>query len=447
MKYNKRYTVITALIVALGGFLLGFDSAVISGAVPFIQKYFVLSEMQLGWSVSCLIMGAMLGNALAGPVSDRIGRKRTLIITSVLFTISAISSALAVNFGFFIAARILGGIGVGGAILIAPIYIAEIAPAEKRGSLVSFNQLNIVIGISAAYFSNYFLLETGEDNWRWMLGVEALPALIYFAALFSVPQSPRWLYKGGNKLQARIILEKIGGIEYARSCLSEIQESFNRDTKRSTFKNLFDSKYSFIIIIGLTIAFFQQITGINAVMYYAPTIFEQAGGGTKAAFMQAVVVGLTNLVFTIVAINLIDRLGRRTLLITGAAGMALALMTLGVTFNKPIEEVNTVVVLSAIMLYVASFAISFGPVMWVLLSEIFPNIIRGIAISFVGFFNSLVSFSVTLVFPWELSHVGPSGTFFIYGGMALLSLFFAAIFIPETKEKSLEQLEKDLIRK
>jgi len=446
MKYNKKFTVITALIVALGGFLLGFDSAVISGAVPFIKNYFLLNEIQLGWSVSCLILGAMLGNILAGPMSDRFGRKNVLIVTSLLFAVSAISSALATQFSFFIMARLLGGVGVGGAILIAPIYIAEIAPAEKRGQLVSFNQLNIVIGISVAYFSNYFLLEVGESNWRWMLGVEAIPAIIYFAGLFIVPKSPRWLFKNGHKIQARIILEKIGGPEYAKNCMTEIQESYDRQTKKATLGTVFAKKYGFIIFLGLTVAFFQQIVGINAVMYYAPSIFEQAGGGTKAAFLQAVVVGLTNLAFTLVAINLIDRLGRKTLLIIGAIGMTVALTVLGLSFNKPIEEINTALVLTSVLVYVASFAISFGPVMWVLLSEIFPNMIRGIAISLVGFFNSLVSFSVTLVFPWELSHIGPSGTFYIFGGMALLSMFFAIFFVPETKGKSLEQLEKELIR-
>ncbi len=426
--------------------MLGFDSAVISGAVPFIKEYFVLNEIQLGWSVSCLILGAMLGNSVAGPLADRYGRKNVLIVTSLLFTVSAISSALATQFGFFIVARLIGGIGVGGAILIAPIYIAEIAPAEKRGQMVSFNQLNIVIGISAAYFSNYFLLQVGEDNWRWMLGVEAIPAVIYFGLLFVVPKSPRWLYKNGNKIQARITLEKIGGVDYAKKCINEIQESFEEKSDKGKIARVFTRKYGFIMFIGLTIAFFQQITGINAVMYYAPTIFEQAGGGTEASFMQAVIVGLTNLVFTLVAINLIDRLGRKTLLIVGASGMTIALTVLGFAFNKPIEDINAYLVLGFILLYVASFAISFGPVMWALLSEIFPNLIRGVAISLVGFFNSLVSFSVTLVFPWELSHIGPSGTFFIYGGMALLSLLFAIIFVPETKGKSLEQLEKELIR-
>jgi len=435
------------MIVALGGFLLGFDSAVISGAVPFIKSYFLLNEIQLGWSVSCLILGAMLGNSVAGPLSDRYGRKNVLIVTSLLFAVSAVSSALATQFGFFIVARIVGGIGVGGAILIAPIYIAEMAPAEKRGQLVSFNQLNIVLGISAAYFSNYFLLEIGDNNWRWMLGVEAIPAIIYFSALFIVPRSPRWLYSHGNKLQARIILEKIGGAAYAKTCLAEIQESFDKQTTKASLNQVFKRKYGFILLIGLTIAFFQQITGINAVMYYAPTIFEQAGGGTKAAFMQAVVVGLTNLVFTLIAINLIDRLGRKSLLMVGAAGMTVALSVLGFSFNKPIEDINTVIVLISVLFYVASFAISFGPVMWVLLSEIFPNMIRGFAISIVGFFNSLVSFSVTLVFPWELTHVWPSGTFFIFGGMAFLGLLFAMFLVPETKGKSLEQIEKELIRK
>jgi len=435
-----------AAIVALGGFLLGFDSAVISGAVPFIQTYFDLTDLQLGWSVSCLILGAMLGNSMAGPMSDKFGRKSVLIVTSLLFIVSAVTSATATQFWFFIVARIVGGIGVGGAILIAPIYIAEIAPAEKRGQLVSFNQLNIVIGISAAYFSNYFLLDVGENNWRWMLGVEAIPALIYFSTLFIVPKSPRWLFRKGNRIQARITLEKIGGIEYAKNSLAEIQESFQRQKSKVQLKDLFAYKYSFIILIGLTIAFFQQITGINAVMYYAPTIFEQAGGGTEAAFMQAIVVGLTNLVFTIVAINLIDRLGRKTLLIIGASGMTIALTVLGFSFNKPIEDINTAVVLTAILLYVASFAISFGPVMWALISEIFPNLIRGLAVSLVGFFNSLVSFSVTLLFPWELSKIGPSGTFFIFGGMALFGLLFAIFLVPETKGRSLEQLEKELIR-
>ncbi len=446
MKYNKRYTVLTALIVALGGFLLGFDSAVISGAVPFIKNYFLLNEIQLGWSVSCLILGAMLGNAAAGPLSDKYGRKNVLIVTSLLFAVSAISSALATQFAFFIVARIIGGIGVGGAILIAPIYIAEMAPAEKRGQLVSFNQLNIVIGISVAYFSNYFLLEIGDNNWRWMLGVEAIPSLIYFAALFVVPKSPRWLYRNGNKIQARIILEKIGGPDYAKSCINEIQGSYVEAQTKTSIGQVFTRKYGFIIFIGLTIAFFQQITGINAVFYYAPTIFEQAGGGTEAAFLQAVVVGLTNLAFTILAIFLIDRLGRKSLLIIGASGMTVALIVLGLSFNKPIEEINTAIVLTSVLVYVASFAISFGPVMWALLSEIFPNMIRGIAISIVGFFNSLVSFSVTLVFPWELTHIGPSGTFFIFGGMAMFGLLFAIFFVPETKGKSLEQIEKELIR-
>jgi len=358
MKYNIRYTILSALIVALGGFLLGFDSAVISGAVPFIKEYFVLNDIQLGWSVSCLILGAMLGNSFAGPLSDRFGRKNILIFTALLFAVSAISSALATQFEFFIVARIVGGIGVGGAILIAPIYIAEIAPAEKRGQMVSFNQLNIVIGISAAYFSNYFLLEIGDNNWRWMLGVEAIPALVYFSLLFAVPMSPRWLYRNGNKIQARIILEKIGGPEYAKMCMAEIQGSFKEGQKKASIGTVFAKKYGFIIFIGLTIAFFQQITGINAVFYYAPTIFEQAGGGTEAAFLQAVVVGLTNVVFTIIAIYLIDRLGRRSLLIIGASGMTIALTVLGFSFDKPIEDINTVVVLSSVLLYVASFAIS-----------------------------------------------------------------------------------------
>lgn len=506
VKMNRSYTVLISLIVALGGFLLGFDSAVISGAVKGITVYFDMSDAMLGFAVGCVIFGAMAGNLLAGPVADRFGRKKVLIVVAALFTISASWSALATGYTEFIIARIIGGVGIGGAILIAPIYIAEIAPPKLRGSLVSFNQLNIVIGISVAYFSNYFLVDLGEESWRWMLGVEAIPAAIYFLSLFTVPRSPRWLIQRLNQVKlARKILQRIGGEAYAEYTITEIRRGMARKETKGVLADLFRPRYATIMTIALGIAFFQQITGINAIFYYAPTIFEQAGGSTDSSFLQAIVVGLTNLAFTLVAIWLIDRLGRKPLLLIGTGFMTIALLLATLAFNnatyvlskealskvstsetrealmdlegqafdsqtalyaviKPrlgadeftdfqrnqmtnLIQVNATMVLIAILMYVAAFAISLGPVMWTLISEIFPSKIKGIAISVVGFFNSLVSFSVTQIFPWELSNLGPTTTFAIYALLSLLAFVFVYRFVIETKGKTLEEVEEALIRK
>lgn len=501
---NKSYTLFISFIVALGGFLLGFDSAVISGAISGIRVYFEMSDWELGFSVGCVIFGAMAGNIFAGPLSDKFGRKKILVVTAMFFTISALWSALATTYVTFVVARIIGGMGIGGAILIAPIYIAEIAPPKLRGSLVSLNQLNIVIGISVAYFSNYFLKDLEGESWRWMLGVEAIPAFIYFVALFTVPRSPRWLIQKLNLVEtARKILIKIGGNQYADITVDEIQKGVAKKQKAGTFKELFSNRMATIMIIAFGIAFFQQITGINAIFYYAPTIFEQAGGSTDSSFLQAIVVGLTNLVFTLVAIRLIDKLGRKPLLIIGTSAMTIALTMATMAFNnakyvvndsslskienaemkvalsglngstfssqkdffeaatpllnedqlfsfkrneiKNFININATLVLVAILLYVAAFAISLGPVMWTLLSEIFPGHIKGIAISVVGFFNSLVSYTVTQFFPWELTNLGPTWTFAIYAIMAGLSILFVIKFVVETKGKSLEEVEELLI--
>lgn len=501
---NKTYTITISLIVAMGGFLLGFDSAVISGAVNGIRVYFEMSDWELGFSVGCVIFGAMAGNITAGPLSDKFGRKKLLIITALLFTVSALWSAFATNYISFVIARIIGGIGIGGAILIAPIYIAEIAPPKLRGSLVSLNQLNIVLGISVAYFSNYFLKDIEGESWRWMLGVEAIPAIIYFMGLFLVPRSPRWLIQKLNKVTlAKNILVKIGGEEFANKTIGEIKRGIDKKEEKGTYADFFSKRMKTIIIIAFGLAFFQQITGINAIFYYAPTIFEQAGGSTDASFLQAIVVGLTNLIFTFVAIYLIDKLGRKPLLIIGTSAMAIALTMATIAFNnasynfnettinkisdseikvtltqlkgtsyqsqkelftkvktllnqeqftqfkqnevKNFISINATLVLVAILLYVAAFAISLGPVMWTMLSEIFPGNVKGIAISIVGFFNSLVSYTVTQFFPWELTNLGPTVTFAIYAVLAILSVIFVYKFVIETKGKTLEEVEELLI--
>ncbi|RPJ87242.1 MAG: MFS transporter, partial [Acidobacteria bacterium] len=339
---NRLYSVVISLIVALGGFLLGFDSAVISGATPFYKGFFGLptGSWLIGLSVSAIILGAIGGNIVAGPLADRFGRKPVLIVTAFLFGFCALGCALAQDVYFFIIARVIGGLGVGMAILVAPMFIAETSPRKLRGLLVTFNQLNIVLGISIAYFSNYYIQRTVTDtavNWRWMLGVGLIPALVYFILLFFVPESPRWLVRQGREAGALAVLRRVGGEEHAQTELSEIKASLESSAgahSGTSLGQVFSKQMKTVMIIGFGIAFFQQITGINAIFYYAPMIFEMAGGGKDAAFMQASILGLTNLVMTLVAMALIDRLGRRPLLIIGACGLTVALVLAGAAFRS-----------------------------------------------------------------------------------------------------------------
>ena len=519
MKQSSRFTVTVSLIVALGGFLMGFDASVISGVVGFIEFEFALSKFQLGWSVASLTLTATFAMMIAGPLSDHIGRRPVLKIAAALFAVSAIASALAPNFLFLVIARMIGGFGVGAALIIAPVYIAEIAPAESRGRMVSFNQLNIVVGISVAFFSNYLILSLGQSDhaladamgfgewgWRWMLGVETLPALLYLFALMFVPESPRWLAMHGREDEALQVLEKAGGRERARVEIQTIHDglSAGKDAERTAIGQLFRPAMRLVLTIGVAVAILQQITGINSVFFYAPMIFEQSGIGTDASFMQAVLVGIVNLVFTVIAMMFIDKIGRRPLLGIGLAGITACMLTLswgfgsatytldqesigslpsevdreliaplaGVTYESDVEfrramsaaigksqfqqfesqlvsasiSMNPTLILIGILGFVASFAVSLGPVMWVLFSELFPNTLRGLAISFVGLINSGISFGVQLVFPWELENLGNSTTFLIYGVFAAIGFVFIMRILPETKGRSLEELEKILVK-
>ena len=518
MTAADRYSARVAIIVALGGFLMGFDASVISGVVGFIETEFALTRIQLGWAVASLTLTATIAMMLAGPISDRVGRRPVLRGAAVLFAVSAVWSALAPDFASLVIARMIGGFGVGAALIIAPMYIAEIAPPAKRGRMVSFNQLNIVLGISIAFFSNYLILRLGssgaewayslgldESAWRWMLGVETLPAVVYFLALFFVPESPRWLAMHDRKDEALAIFEKAGDQASAEANLAAIEHSIAdaRNSAKVPLRELFAPAMRLVLTIGVTVAILQQITGINSVFFYAPMIFEQSGVGKDAAFMQAVLVGVVNLVFTIVAMSLIDKLGRRPLLGAGLAGIAACMFLLAygfgsatytlsgdadlppdidrsalvhvldVEFGSDIEfrevvsaaigeatfkehesqlvsaavDLNASLILIGILGFVASFAVSLGPVMWVLFSELFPNRLRGLAISFAGLINSGVSFSVQLVFPWELEKLGNSLTFLIYGVFAVIGLVVLMRMLPETKGRSLEELEDILVRK
>lgn len=469
MTSNMRFTIRVALTVALGGFLMGFDASVISGVVSFIEPQFELTKFELGWAVASLTLTATMAMMISGPLSDRFGRRPVLKVAALLFAASAVASAVAPDYITLVIARMLGGFGVGAALIIAPMYIAEIAPPAVRGRMVSFNQLNIVIGISAAYFSNYLILSLGQSdlawaqtlmlgewNWRWMLGVEALPAVFYFLALFFVPESPRWLVMQGKDEGALKVMEQVSGREQAKAELNEVRQSLvaEADLEKASFRELFHPTMKLVLTIGIAIAILQQITGINSVFFYAPMIFEQSGIGTDAAFMQAVLVGVVNLVFTVLAISLIDKIGRRPLLGVGLALIAACMLLLAYGFGSAtyspsgeLIEMNATLILIGILGFVAGFAISLGPVMWVLFSELFPNRVRGIAISFVGLINSAVSFGVQLVFPWELENFGPSTTFLIYGLFAIVGLVFVMRILPETKGRSLEQLEAELVFK
>jgi len=516
---NLKYIVSVSLIVALGGFLMGFDASVISGVVKFIEPQFDLTKLQLGWAVSCLTLTATLAMLLAGPLSDKLGRRMVLKYAAALYFISAVGSAFAPTFWILVIARMIGGFGVGASLIIAPVYIAEIAPSKLRGTMVSFNQLNIVVGISVAFFTNYLILQWGkstmpwvqslgfnEYNWRWMLGLEALPAILYFLFLFLVPRSPRWLLMKGFDGEAKVVMNRALGEKEAISQFKSISESIQSPQKKTkiSVRELFKPAMKLVMIIGIVIAVIQQITGINSVFFYAPMIFEQTGIGTDASFSQAILVGVINLVFTIFAIWLVDRVGRKPLLIFGLSGMAISMFVLSagfgnatyqltensiqkcasfadynqmqvlknkvfqsdLEFNSAVKSllgeqtfkehqsdfvskaisINPWLVLSGILGFVASFAISIGPVMWVLFSELFPNRIRGLAISFVGLINSGISFLVQLVFPWEQMHLGNATTFLIYGVFGGVGLFFVLFLLPETKGKSLEELELILIK-
>jgi len=516
---NKSYIVRVALIVALGGFLMGFDASVISGVVRFIEPYFELTKIQLGWAVACLTLVATITMLIAGPISDKIGRKKVLTLAALFYAFSAITSALATDFVYFIIARMIGGIGVGASLIIAPMYIAEISPPKMRGRLVSFNQLNIVIGISVAFFTNFIILKLSNSDatwietlqvdkhpWRYMLGLEAIPAALYFSLLFLVPKSPRWLALKGFEKKAFAIMKKASGETIALSEFKAIKENIHNDSKKDKahIRELFKPSMKLVLIIGIVIAITQQITGINAVFFYAPMIFEQSGVGLDASFSQAILVGVTNLVFTIVAIWFIDRVGRKPLLMIGLSGIIISMLLIGFSFktatyhfdeatinqlskdlryeklhlleNRQFEsdlalrnelrrvfgnelneeqervlitraiQINPMLVLFGIIGFVASFACSLGPVMWVLFSELFPNRLRGIAISFAGTINSAFSFLVQLVFPWELANLGNANTFFIYGAFGLIGLIILKKYLPETKGKSLEELEIILIK-
>lgn len=441
------------LIVALSGFLMGFDGSLFTGAVVFVKEQFQLTDFELGWTVSSHTLTATLSIFLAGPLADRIGRRTVLRFAAVFFAASALVAAAATNYPMLIAARLLSGLGVGSVLVAAPMYIAEISAPALRGRMITSNQLFLVFGIFLASASNYLVIHLGhleDSNWRWMLGIGALPATAYLFALFFVPESPRWHAMHGRIEAARRILVRAHGAQFAERELAEVRASLAHDTRTSdaNLRDLWVPSLRGVLFIGLVVGIVQQITGINSVLAYATMIFAGAAGspGVTAPFIQTMVITLVNVVFTVFALLLIDRIGRRPLLLFGTGGMAVSLLVTAAGFQASGGGVHSAWVFGGLLGFVACFALSLGPGMWVLLSEIFPNRVRALAISFVGLVNSSVCFAAQLVFPWQMEHLGGARTFLIYALFAVLGLALLARILPETRGRSLEELEDTLVR-
>ncbi|WP_421812740.1 sugar porter family MFS transporter [Flagellimonas sp.] len=444
MEAHKNYYLfkITA-IGALGGLLFGYDTAVISGAIGFMESKFSLTPALKGWAVSSAIVGCVIGALTAGYVADRMGRKKALIITALLFALSAIGCLLAPNFTLLVVARIIGGVGVGAASMLSPLYISEISPAEKRGSLVSLYQLGIVLGIIIVYFCNYLVARSGgeawniEYGWRYMLGSEAVPALLFLVALFFVPESPRWLSKNGDNVEALQILERLNTREKALKIHQEIQMALKQE--KGKLSELFEKGFRTAIIIGVVLALFSQITGINAIMYYAPEILKSAGFGVDSALMQTVLIGVINSIFTFVAIKYIDKAGRKKLLLWGILGMIICLLVIGSLYH--FNELQGPWLLIFILGFVACFASSLGPIPWVIISEIFPTKVRGVAMSICVMVLWVGVMLISQFTPVLLSDLGPSYTFWLFMANAIFLWIFTLKMIPETNGQTLEEIE------
>lgn len=435
----------STLVASVGGLLFGYDTAVISGAIGFMKTYYQLSDMMTGWVASCALLGCIAGAMYSGKLSDHIGRKKVLMISALLFAISSLGTAVAPDLWFFVIFRIIGGMGIGIASMLSPMYISEMAPAAIRGRLISIFQLGIVTGILVIYFVNAYIAGIHDEawnistGWRWMFGSGIIPSLIFIFLLLTVPESPRWLASKKRNSEALDIFARINGAELAQQELRSIDESFNDETPFS-FSDIKGPQLKKTLVIGILLAVFSQITGINAIMYYAPEIFKSTGVGSDSAFMQTILVGIINVIFTLVAIQYVDHWGRKKLLLLGITGMAVCLFITGFAFYR---QQQGYLVLIAILGYIACFAMSLGPLTFVVIAEIFPTKARATAMSVATFFLWLAVFLVSQTFPILIGSVGSAGTFWIYMVISIFTFFFIWKMIPETKGKTLEEIEKE----
>lgn len=433
---KKAYVILISLISALGGYLFGFDFAVISGALPFLRTEFALQAWGEGFLTGSLGLGCILGCLLAGSLVDRYGRKPGLLFAAFIFAVSSLGMALAPAFTFFVVMRFAAGIGVGMASMLSPMYIAEISPAEDRGRNVAINQLTIVIGILVTNLVNYYLSDNGADAWRWMFGLGVVPASFFFLGVLWLPESPRWLLKAGKNQKAEVILRKIGNAAYTEKTMAAIQTSLHRSGKTET--SVLAKSVRPAVVIGIALAVFQQFCGINVVFNYTSTIFESVGSTINQQLFETISIGVVNLLFTVLAMWQVDKLGRRPLMLTGSLGLSIVYIVLAVLLQNSFSPGwISVFVLLAIGLYATSLA----PVTWVLISEIFPNSIRGKATSLAIVCLWSAYFILVFTFPILSQKIGTYGPFYVYAGICLLGYFFIRKKVVETKGQTLEQLE------
>jgi sugar porter (SP) family MFS transporter len=437
---NKKFILLVSGVAALGGLLFGFDTAIISGAVPYIKSYFSLDDYWLGWAVGAILIGCAAGAMMAGKLADKYGRRYVLIVCAILFAASGIGAGLSTNLTEFVVFRLIGGLGVGAAAMVSPMYIAEIAPAKWRGRLVACYQLAIVFGILIAYFSNFVFDEFGANNWRWMFASQAAPSLLFFLLLLLVPETPRWLVMKQKNLEAEKILAKVVGRSSVAAEIAIIKESFH-NAKGISLRHLFSKAYRPVLYLGITVAIFQQVTGINSIIYYAPVIFKQTGLDSSSSLMQTIGIGVVNIISTFGAIALVDRIGRKKLLLIGTILMGISLVAVGLCFKY--NYFDHYLVLIFMLLYVASFGCTLGAVVWVYIAEIFPNLIRSLAMSVATLALWLADFVVTLTFPIMTNpkHLGTSNTMFCYAALCVVAFVYMLFKVKETKGKSLEEIE------
>jgi SP family sugar porter-like MFS transporter len=448
------------LVAAMGGLLFGYDWVVIGGAKPFFIRYFHLEENapMVGWAMSSALVGCMIGAILSGLLSDRFGRKRLLILAGLFFTVSALGTGLAGSFHAFVWYRLLGGLGIGLASNLSPMYISEIAPAELRGRLVSVNQLTIVIGVVLAQAVNWAIARnlpadfTGEQilhgwygqvGWRWMFAAEAIPAALFFLLMFIVPESPRWLVKNGRRDAATRILARLGGEAHARREVDDIQRTIaGNEIRTARFRDLLEPRVAWVVHIGAVLAALQQWCGINAIFYYAEDVFSAAGYSVSSIMLNIVFTGMTMLVFTFVAISAVDRLGRKPLMLLGSGLLAVVYGLIGGSFSLGYTGLPVLVLLMAA---IAVYSFTLAPITWVLLAELFPNRIRGAAMAVSVFTLWVTCWALAQVFPMMNERLGPAGSFWTFGVICLAGFVYVLLILPETRGKSLEQIERELI--
>jgi sugar porter (SP) family MFS transporter len=457
--YNLGYVWLISIVAAMGGLLFGWDWVVIGGAKPFFQRYFALtSEAQIGWANSCALIGCLIGALAAGALSDKLGRKRLLIVSALLFALTSLGNALAHNFTIFIAWRILGGVAIGLASNLSPMYIAEIAPAQLRGRLVAINQLTVVIGILLAQYINWFLVRNlpqgatdefirnswfGQQGWRWMFGLTAAPALLFFLGMWLVPESPRWLAKNGNPARARDILAKIGDEAYADAAIADIKSTLaQEEVQHVRFSDLLEPRMRKVLVLGVVLAVFQQWCGINVIFNYAEEIFRAAGYDISSVLKNIAWTGSVNLAFTFVALGVVDRAGRRPLMLLGSVGLAVIYIAMGFCYSTGVKGLP---MLLLVLAAIGCYAMSLAPVTWVVISEVFPNRIRGAAMAVAVSALWIACFILTYTFPILNSKLGSAKTFWLYAAICVAGFIFIKFKLPETRGKSLEQIERELV--